>query len=359
MGRPRDTGRRDAGVLFDESRRFRNGIKRAPQFEHPKIEGAEMLISQRRPRPACDLRLPPPEKHATSRVREATMHGPSVGRMRENQAHELNEGGEDKSSRTSHRSLPMKGHERARVIGEALAEVGRVEVADLAARLGVSKMTVRRDLEELERLQRCRRVHGGAVLTVSGSYEPPFSVRRERELDEKRAIAAEVARLIIDGETVFLDIGTTTLEVARALVGRSNLTVLTPSVPIVALLADEPGLRIICMGGVVRPGEHSLVGSLTGLSIRQFHADVCVLGIGGIDARAGLTEFNLDDAAVKRDLIERSDHVIVAADHSKLGTIAFATVADLDDIDILVTGATASDSHLIDLQTAGVDIRTV
>lgn len=252
----------------------------------------------------------------------------------------------------------MKRSDRFEAITLALGEHGRVEVVDLAGRFQVSEMTVRRDLEELERQQRCRRVHGGAVAVISGSYEPPFAVRRDHAPDAKQAIAAKVADLIDDGETVLLDIGTTTLAVAHALRGRNNLTILTPAVPIVQVLADEPGLRVICLGGIVRPGEHSLVGSLTEAAIRQFHVDVCVLGIGGVDASAGLTEFNLDDAAVKRAALERSRRVIVAADASKLGIVAFATVAALDDIDVLVTDADPASDQLTQIRDVGVDVRT-
>jgi DeoR family transcriptional regulator of aga operon len=175
----------------------------------------------------------------------------------------------------------------------------------------------------------------------------------------KRAIGVAVGQMLSDGETVLLDIGTTTMEVARALQGRSNLTVITPSIPIANLLADEPGMRVICLGGVARPGERSLVGSLTEHAIRQFFVDVCVLGIGGLDVQAGLTEFNLDDAAIKQVALERSRRLIVAADASKLGTVAFAAVAPSDRIDVLVTDADPTSDHVTALRGLDIDIRTV
>lgn len=253
----------------------------------------------------------------------------------------------------------MNKPERHAAAVEALTRRGRVEVAELAARFGVSEMTVRRDLQELERRDLCRRVHGGAVPGTSRSYEPPFSVREQREAEAKSAIARGVVDLLGTGETVLLDVGTTTLEVARALRGRSNLTVLTPSLPIANVLADEAGLRVICLGGVARPGERSLVGSLTVEAIRQFYVDVLVLGVGGLDVDAGLTEFNLDDAAVKRAALERSSRLVVAADETKLGSVAFASVAPANRVDVLVTNAAPDHDQVRGLRDLGADIRPV
>jgi DeoR/GlpR family transcriptional regulator of sugar metabolism len=254
---------------------------------------------------------------------------------------------------------PMERTQRFDAELTVLAEHGRLEVGDLARRLEVSDMTVRRDLEELERQGLLRRVHGGAVPAVSRSYEPPFAVRSQRADGAKRSIAAETVKLFEDGDTVLLDVGTTTLEVARALQGRTNLTVLTPSLPVANLLADEAGIRLICLGGVVRPGERSLVGALAIHALRQFYVDVCVLGVGGLDAEAGLTEFNLEDAEVKRAALERSRQLIVTADASKLGTVAFAAVAPASRIDVLVTDAPTTHQQLAFFRELDIEVRTV
>lgn len=253
----------------------------------------------------------------------------------------------------------MNKSDRFAAVLDALQADGRVEVADLAQRFDVSEMTVRRDLEELERRDLCRRVHGGAIPGTSRSYEPPFSLREQREAAAKEAIAAEVVDLLGIGETVLLDVGTTTLAVARALRGRNNLTVLTPSLPIANVLADEAGLRVICLGGVARPGERSLVGSLTLEAVRQFYVDVLVLGVGGLDTEAGLTEFNVEDAAVKRAALERSRRLIVAADDTKLGAVAFAAVAPASRIDVLVTNGTDDNEQVRLLRELGIEVRLV
>lgn len=238
----------------------------------------------------------------------------------------------------------------------ALRDRGRVEVAGLADTFGVSEMTVRRDLEELERQGLCRRLHGGAVPTASRSYEPPFAARAGQRVEAKARIGKAVGSMLTDNDTVLLDIGTTTLEVARSLKGRQGLTVVTPSLRIASELADEWGLRVICLGGVVRPGERSLVGRATEEAVEYFHVDVCVLGVGGLDVAAGLTEFNLDDAAIKRVAIKQARRVLVAADASKLGVVAFAAIAPIDVVDTVVTDAPADHPEVDELRRAGVAV---
>lgn len=253
----------------------------------------------------------------------------------------------------------MEREDRLEATFAALQEAGQVSVAALAERFEVSEMTVRRDLDELERQGACRRVHGGAVMAASRSYEPPFAVRRDRAVEAKQRIGAAVADLLTEGETVLLDIGTTTLAVAEALRGRRNITVLTPSLRIASVLADEGDLRLICLGGMVRPGERSMVGGLAEEAIRSFFVDVCVLGIGGIDPQAGLTEFNLDDASIKKVALGQSRRIVVAADASKLGSVAFAAVAPASDVHVLVTDTAPDDPRVKALEKQGVDVHSV
>jgi len=235
---------------------------------------------------------------------------------------------------------------------------GRVGVPELARRFRVSELTVRRDLEELERQGVAQRIHGGAVSAVSRSFEPPFALRQVRATDDKQRIAAVAAATLSEGQTVLLDIGTTTLEVARALRGRRNLTVITPGLRHAGELADDVGLRVIVLGGIVRTGEHSLIGPSTREALERFHIDVCVLGAGGIGAEAGLTEFDLDDAAIKRAAIERAGRTVLVADASKLGAVAFAVVAPATAVDLLVTSAPDDHPEVRRLRELGVDVRT-
>lgn len=229
--------------------------------------------------------------------------------------------------------------ERHMLILNVLESSGKVSVSHLSELAHVSEMTIRRDLEALERDGLLRRVHGGAVSTVSLSYEPPFSVRAQRNAETKARLAAKAGSLIADGETVILDVGTTVTEVARAIRGRKNLTVFTANLWAADLLADEPGINLMVSGGKVRPGERSLVGDYATHAFKDLVFDTFIMGIAAIDGELGFTEYNLEDAHVKRAALRAARRCIVVADSSKLAKVAFSKVCPLDGVDILVTDA--------------------
>jgi DeoR/GlpR family transcriptional regulator of sugar metabolism len=251
----------------------------------------------------------------------------------------------------------MNIRERRALTLELLATQGEVSVADLSRRAGVSEMTVRRDLSALEGRGALIRLHGRAVVLVSRSYEPPFDVRVESARSAKENIGTVCADLIAEGETLVLDVGTTTLAVARALKGRRNITVLTPSLPIANLLAEEPGIRVMLTGGVIRHGERSLIGELAAASFREYRFDTVVLGVGGIDAVDGLTEYNVDDARVKRAAIENARRMIVVADATKLGRVAFVRICPIERVDMLITDHAAPAHEVASIRDAGVEVR--
>lgn len=253
----------------------------------------------------------------------------------------------------------MKKSDRLDRILHLLRDEGEVEVAALAEALGVSSMTIRRDLDDLERQARIRRVHGGAVPAMIRGFEPPFGVRQGHATEAKQRIGRAAADLLETGEIVLLDTGTTTYEVAVALSSRHDVTVITPSLHIASLLGNALGVQCITLGGSVRRGENSTYGSLAHLCLANYNADACVLAVGGISASGGITEFDPEAAALTRAQIERSRRVIVVADESKLGAITFAAVADIASVDVLVTCASPDDPSLLDLERAGVHVVNV
>jgi DeoR/GlpR family transcriptional regulator of sugar metabolism len=255
------------------------------------------------------------------------------------------------------RSLrPVQASERHQLILQQLELDGRVSVSELSSRTCVSEMTIRRDLEALEQAGALSRVHGGAVPSQSQSYEPPFAVRSTRNVDAKQRIGAAAAALLHDGETAILDAGTTTLEIARALRGRRNLRLLALSLHIADLLVDEPGLTVMVAGGIARAGERSLIGSLAERAFDDLSFDTLFLTVGGVDLQHGLSEYNLDDAAVKRAAFASSRRRIAVADASKLGKAAFARVAAIEELDVLVTDSGASPGFLDAIRDAGVEV---
>ncbi len=247
---------------------------------------------------------------------------------------------------------------RHQTIMEALRQRSPVLVGDLAVALGCSEMTVRRDLESLERSGGLRRVHGGAASVFLSAEETPYGIRALESHEAKATIGAAAASLLADGETVILDGGTTAMEVARALCNR-RMTVMPLALRPVFELHECPGIKLLLPGGEVRPGELSLTGSLTEPSFSQLRFDTCVMGPCGIDAKAGITTHLLAETAVKRGAAKASQRVIAVADSSKLGRVAFGHVCDLDDIDILVTEAEADQQIVDQLRAAGVDVRCV
>lgn len=238
----------------------------------------------------------------------------------------------------------------------ALAKDGEVTVVDLAQRFAVSEMTIRRDLEALEADGTAKRVRGGAISAVSRSYEPPRSLRTVEAAPAKRAIGEAAAALVGEGESLVIDSGTTTLELAKALHGRRGVTVVTPSLLVAAELGNEPDMRILVTGGQLRHGEMSLVGTDAENFFSDVNCDVAFIGIGGIDVERGLTEYNLDDTQVKRAAIASARRCVVLADASKVGRVAFATVAALSRVDVLVTDAPADDPLPRALTDQGAEI---
>lgn len=219
---------------------------------------------------------------------------------------------------------------------EVLGEHSEVTVAELSQTTGVSEMTVRRDLDELERQGLLKRVHGGATRVVSRSYEPAYALRASRNVEAKARIGRRAAALLSEGETLVIDVGSTALALAQALED-VPLTVVTPSLRVANLLADKPSIRLIIAGGLLRPGEQSLVGPLAERAFEDLRCDTAFVGGGGIEITTGLTEYNLDDAHIKRVTLDSCRRCVVLADASKIGAIAFARVCPLSRVHTLVT----------------------
>ena len=220
---------------------------------------------------------------------------------------------------------------------------GRVSVSELSHRLGVSEMTVRRDLDALERQGLARRVHGGAVATRAREAGAGFSVREAWQAATKDRLGAAVAELVEPGSRVLLDAGTTTVHVAEHLAARVPLTVAVLSLQTAMRLADRSGIELLIVGGLSRPGERSLVGPLALHAMRSLAFDCFVMSIGGVHAEHGWSEFSLDDAAVKQAGLAQAARTVAVADATKLGVRAFSRVAPLDAVHSFVTDKAAAD----------------
>ncbi|SER05488.1 transcriptional regulator, DeoR family [Lentzea xinjiangensis] len=245
---------------------------------------------------------------------------------------------------------------RLKQISEAVRDAGSLGVAELAALTGASEMTIRRDLEVLAAQGVLERYRGGARSLLLRGSEPPFALRSDENTDAKRRIAAVVAGLLADGESVVLDSGTTCLEVARLLHDR-RMTVMPLSLHAVNALSSSPALTLLVPGGRPRPGELALTGPLTLASLESLRFDTAVIGCCGLSAEHGMTAFDLEDASVKRAAIASARRVIAAVDASKLTRTALAHVAPVSSLDAVVTDADGDD-RVQGLTAAGVTVVT-
>lgn len=250
----------------------------------------------------------------------------------------------------------MIAEERQQYILTLLDQNGAVTVTELVDQFHVSEMTIRRDLDQLERHGLLRRVHGGAISARGRSYEPPLLMRTAHNQLAKESIGKAAAELIHNGDSITLDVGTTTLEISRNLETKQDLTVITPSFLVASELINHPGIRLILTGGIMRSGELSMVGHLAESAFDQFFVDKLFLGTGAIDFDAGLTEFNLEDTLNKRAMIRNAKEVILAVDSSKFNQIAFATIAPLTAVHRIVTDSDIDPAVLARLEEMNIQI---
>ncbi len=237
---------------------------------------------------------------------------------------------------------------------------GNISIADICSRFNISDMTARRDLNELDRQGLLRRVHGGAIANLGRSYEPSFQTRAVKNKEAKSAIGQKAAGLIYDGDSIALDVGTTTLEIVQGLKGKRNLTIVTSCLQIAAMIVDQISLevdaRLIITGGIVRPRELSMVGHIPEQVYQDLHVDKAFIGIGGISLEDGLTEYNIEDTQIKRMLIRSAQEKIVVADGAKFGVTTFASVAPLTAVDKIVTDRSAPPEILEKVREQGVEV---
>ncbi|MCO1593612.1 DeoR/GlpR family DNA-binding transcription regulator [Micromonospora sp. RHAY321] len=246
--------------------------------------------------------------------------------------------------------------DRHRHIVDAVHQAGQISVARLAELTGTSEMTVRRDLDQLAEQGVLERYRGGARSLVLRGQEPPFAVRAHEEREAKQRIAAAVVEMLADGEAVVLDSGTTCLEVARLMTAR-RLTVMPMSLHAANVLTGAPQLRLLLPGGEPRSGELALIGPLAQASLQALRFDTAIIGCCGLNA-AGLTAYDLDDAAIKRAMIASAHRVIAVAEPAKFARTALAHVAPVSALSMVITTDEASQDDLTNLTAAGTIVRT-
>ena len=231
----------------------------------------------------------------------------------------------------------MTSEQRKQRILDLLKENDSVRVTNLSRQFGVSEVTIRTDLEDMEKKGLLSRVHGGAVSSYKPYYSMNLNQRLETNQKAKVAIAERVAELIQPNDTVMLNAGTTTLLVFRRFPANYNLSIVTNSISIALEASGNPNYNVILIGGSVNTKYQFTYGNDAVRQLQKYHADKLILSVDGIDAHQGFTTYYNKEATVDVAMIEQSNCCIVAADHSKFGHSAFAKISDLSVADYIVT----------------------
>jgi DeoR/GlpR family transcriptional regulator of sugar metabolism len=231
----------------------------------------------------------------------------------------------------------MLANQRREKILDLLKEDGSAKVNQLSRIFKVSEVTIRQDLERMEQEGLIIREHGGAYLKSVEDQVRTFSLMNKANMDKKAVIGKKAAKLIDNGDTIILDSGSTTTEIARNLHERRNLTVITNALNIALMLGAAPGIELIMTGGEFKPPTLSLTGKKAAEFFTDIHVDKLFLATAGISLRSGLTYPSLSDIEVKKAMIEVAETVYLVADSTKIGKGAFASLGALSLIDYIIT----------------------
>ena len=242
----------------------------------------------------------------------------------------------------------------------ALGVKGRVSTTDLEQRLGVTAVTIREDLKYLERRGFLTRTRGGALATAGTEGEMSVELTAQTNRAEKQAIGAYAASLIKNGQTVIIDVGSSTTALANALSTDLNgVVVITNGLQIALSLEAKQGISVIVTGGTLRPLQHSLVAPMGTILLEKLKADIAFLGCNGIDPERGFTNTNIAEAEIKQAMLDSADYKVFLADHGKIGKVASAYVADISTVDLLITDTGANQEILAQLRDQGLEIECV
>ncbi len=258
----------------------------------------------------------------------------------------------------------MGPHERWTALLDILGRDNRLDVADAATELKVSAATIRRDLDHLAGQQLLTRTRGGAA-PASVAYDLPLRYKSGRHTEQKSRIGAAAAGIITPGSVLAINGGTTTSEVARALVtvppmpagdGGPVFTVVTNALNIANDLAVRRTIKLVVTGGVARPSSYELIGPLAEPGLSKLHLDYAVLGVDGFDVTVGATAHHEGEAAVNAMMVAQASTVLVVADGSKLGRRSFARICSVSEVDVLITDTGADPGQVAAFADAGIQV---
>lgn len=248
--------------------------------------------------------------------------------------------------------------ERQKQILSLLSQQGRLSVAEIVSQFSISEATARRDLETLSSQGKAQRVHGGVIAIEQAPPELPILEREIEQSEEKALIGRAAAKLVRNGETLFLGSGTTVLEIARNIRDHKNLTVITNSLPVLNILAGQKEITVVSLGGMLRDSELSFIGHITEQALVEIRADKVFMGTRGVSLEHGLTNDYLQETLTDRAILKCGREVIIVADHTKVNRVATVLLAPLNSIHMFVTDSKADKKFVQALKRQGVQVVT-
>lgn len=246
--------------------------------------------------------------------------------------------------------------ERQKKIIQFLKQNRVSTVSELASHFHVHEATIRRDLTFLEQKGMAKRTHGGVMIEEEVHSEPSFQERQSVQFEEKQRIGKFAGELVEDGDNIILDSGTTTLHIAKSIIHKQNLTVITNDINIAATLRFAKSIKVMVTGGILFPASYMLNGMVTDEVLSTLHVHKAFIGTPALHHRQGLTHFDEYLVPAKRGMIRAAKHVIVVADHTKIGRVSLHTVASPKQIHDLITGREAKDIDMQRWESAGIRV---
>lgn len=250
----------------------------------------------------------------------------------------------------------MTKEERQSIILELLIQHNSILVTDLATHLNVSSVTIRKDLTDLEREKKLYRNHGKAILIDPYIDNRNVSEKEKLYVEEKRLIGMKAASLITPKDSILIASGTTMHALARSIVPVDELTVITASMEVSNILASEKNIYIIQLGGILRHSSLSVVGKYAENILADFSCSKLFIGVDGIDLDFGITTTNMMEASLNRVMMQTTQKTIVLADSSKFGRRGFSKIADMEDVDHIITDSHIPPSTALRLEEMGIEV---
>ncbi len=254
----------------------------------------------------------------------------------------------------------LKAAERQKLILSSLKDEGRVSIDKLVDEIGVSAVTIRSDLAQLEQSHVLRRIRGGAIAAFPSRQDSADQLALPAHSKEKEKIVEAAASMIHDGETVFLSSGPMPeLLASRVPDNMTDLVVVTNSINVARILADHDGVTVIVTGGTLRPKGSSLVAPLGDVLLQEINADLALLGASGVHESRGFTSSSWAEAEVAKEMARAAKRVVFMADYTRINHIASARIVELERVDALVTDKSAPADFLRVARKKGIEVITV